>query len=130
MIYINNEEYKIYYYRDSNTKRVPVLDYIKKLSEKDKVKIAAYIIFLRKQNGYISEPYSRYICSGIRELRVGFSRNKHRIFYVTVEGKKILLLYAFLKKTRKTPKREIERALNNFRDYKLYKNLIEYEEES
>jgi len=128
MIYTNDGRYKIYYYQNSNTKRVPVLDYIKKLPEKDKVKIAAYIIFLREQNGYINEPYGRYICSGIRELRVEFSRNRHRIFYVTVEGKKIILLYAFLKKTRKTPRIEIEHALNNFRDYKLYKGLIKYEE--
>ena len=130
MIYNKDEKYKVCYYQNSNTKRVPALDYIKKLPKKDKVKIAAYIIFLRDQDGYINEPYGRYICSGIRELRVEFSHSRHRIFYITVERKKIILLHAFLKKTRKTPKREIERALNNFKDYKLYKNSIEYEKEA
>ena len=128
MIYNEDEKYRVYYYRNSDAKRVPVLDYIKELPEKDKEKIAAYIIFLRDQNGYINEPYGRYIRSGIRELRVEFSHNRHRIFYITVERKKIILLHAFLKKTKKTSKREIERALNNFKDYKLYKDSINYEE--
>jgi len=60
-------------------------------------------------------------------LRVDFASNRNRIFYVTVEGKKIILLHAFLKKTPKTPKQEIKRALNNFKDYKINKNSIGYE---
>lgn len=130
MIYTNNGEYKVYCYQNSNKKHVPVLSYIQQLPAKDRVKISAYISFLRNQKGHINEPYGRYICFGIRELRVEFSHNNHRIFYTAVEEKKIILLHAFLKKTRKTPKREIEHALNNFKDYQLYKNSIEYEEET
>ena len=126
----NHSEYKIYYYRNSHTKRAPVLEYIQKALIKDRGKIAAYIILLRDRNGRLDEPYSRYIRSGIRELRVEFSRNRHRIFYITVERKKIILLHAFLKKTPKAPKQEIVRALDNFEDYKVNKNLIEYEKET
>jgi len=63
-------------------------------------------------------------------LRVEFAQNRHRIFYITVEGRKIILLHAFLKKTPKTPEQEIVRALNNFEDYKINKNFIEYEKET
>ena len=122
-----NEEYKVYYYRNSHTKRVPVLEYIQKMPTKDRAKIAAYIAFLCDYKGRLDEPYSRYIRSGIRELRIDFARNRHRIFYITVEGKKIILLHAFLKKTPKTPRQEIIRAFNNFEDYKINKDLIEYE---
>lgn len=125
----SNEGYKVYYYRNSRTKKPPVLDYIQKISAKDRAKIAAYIALLRNCNGRLDEPYSRYICSGIRELRIDFARNRHRIFYIIVEGRKIILLHAFLKNTQKTPKQEIIRALNNLRDYKINKNLIEYEKE-
>lgn len=117
MIYVNDEEYKVYYYQNSNTKHVPVLSYIQQLPTKGKVKISVYISFLKSQWSRINKPYSRYICFGIRELRVEFSHNNHRIFYITVEGKKIILLHAFLKKIRKTSKREIEHALNNFKDH-------------
>ena len=122
-----NEEYKVYYYRNSHTKRVPVLEYIQKMPTKDRAKIAAYIILLCDCKGRLDEPYSRYIRSGIRELHIDFARNRHRIFYITVEGKKIILLHSFLKKTSKTPQQEIARALNNFEDYKINKDFIEYE---
>ena len=124
------DEYKIYYYQNSHTKRIPVLEYIQNVPVKDRGKIAAYITFLRDCSGQLDEPYGRYIRSGIRELRVEFAHNRHRIFYITVEGKKIILLQAFLKKTPKTPEQEIVRALNNFGDYKINKNLIEYEKET
>lgn len=125
----HHQEYKVYYYQNSYTKRIPVLEYIQTVPTKDKGKIAAHITFLRDRGGRLDEPYSRYIRSGIRELRIEFARNRHRIFYITIEGKKIILLHAFLKKTPKTPKQEIIRALNNFKDYKINKKLIEYEKE-
>jgi phage-related protein len=126
----NNSDYNVYYYQSSHTKRAPVLEYIRKVPIKDRGKIAAHIIILRDHNGRLDEPYSRYIRSGIRELRIEFSHNRHRIFYITVEGKKIILLHAFLKKTPKTPSQEVARALNNYRDYKTNKRLIEYEKET
>ena len=125
-----HEEYKVYYYQNGHTKRVPVLDYIRKVPIKDRAKITVYITFLRDRNGQLDEPYSRYIRSGIRELRIESANNRHRIFYITVQGKKIILLHAFVKKTPKTPKQEIIRALNNFEDYKINKKLIEYEKET
>ena len=123
----HHNEYKICYYRNSRTNQVPVLEYIQKIPAKDKVKISVYIIFLRDSNGRLDEPYSRYIRSGIRELRVDFSRNRHRRFYIAVENKQIILLHAFLKKTAKMPKQEFIHALNNIEDYKTNKNIIEYE---
>ena len=125
-----NNRYKVYYYRSSYTKRVPVSEYIQKISTKDRAKIGAYISLLRDCNGRLDEPYSRYIRASIRELRIDFARNRHRIFYITVEGKKIILLHVFLKKTSKTPKQEIIRAMNNFEDYKINKDLIVYEKET
>lgn len=125
----HHQEYKVYYYQNSCTQRVPVLEYIRAVPTKDRGKIAAYTAFLRDRSGRLDEPYSRYIRSGIRELRIEFARNRHRILYVTIEGKRIILLHAFLKKTPKTPKQEIIRALNNFEDYKINKKLIEYEKE-
>ncbi|MDA2922877.1 type II toxin-antitoxin system RelE/ParE family toxin [Patescibacteria group bacterium AH-259-L07] len=123
MIYNNSEKYNVYYYRNSQNGRVPVFEYIQKLSVKEKAKVAVYIKLLRDYKGYLDEPYSRYVRKGLRELRVDFSHNKHRVFYVLVEEKRIILLHAFLKKTAKTPKQEIIRALNNFEDYKNRSSL-------
>ncbi len=126
MIY---NEYKIYYYRNSQNNKVPVLEYINELQIKDRLKVLKYIYFIRDNKGILDEPYSKYIKGKIRELRVDFSQNRHRIFYIAVIEKKIILLHSFLKKTTKTPKQEINRALNNFEDYKINKSIVKYEKE-
>jgi len=44
------------------------------------------------------------------ELRVQASGNNVRVFYFFVTGRRIVLLHAFLKKSRHTPRRELEIA--------------------
>ena len=110
MIYTNNNKYKVKFYTDSQKGVSPVLEYLEKLNQKEKAKILKYIDFLRENKGYLDEPYSKHIKGKIRELRIDFGRNRHRIFYFTFIGKTIVLLNAFLKKTNKTPIQEIKKA--------------------
>ncbi|MBI2641952.1 MAG: type II toxin-antitoxin system RelE/ParE family toxin [Candidatus Wildermuthbacteria bacterium] len=86
------------------------------LRKKEKAKVSKYIEFLRVSHGYLDEPYSKHIKGKIRELRVDFARNRHRIFYFTFIGRKIILLHVFLKKTAKTPNAEIRKAEANYQD--------------
>lgn len=111
-----SHEYRVYYYVNSQNKKILVEDYIERLTFKEQVKIFRYINFLQERKGYIGEPYARHIKGKIRELRVDFSKNRHRIFYFTFIGKRIILLHAFLKRTQKTPAAEIERAQDNYHD--------------
>ena len=119
------KEYKVKFYEDTKTGRSPVLDYIKKLSVKEEAKILKYIEFLRVNKGYLDEPYSKHIKGKIRELRVDFGRNRHRVFYFIFIKKTIILLNAFLKKTAKTPLSEIRKAEENYQN--VLKNLKKYE---
>lgn len=105
--------YEIQYYID-NKGRTPVREYINRLNLKERAKVLKYIDFLRQNDGKLDEPYSRHIEGKIRELRVDFHRNRHRIFYFTFVGKQIILLHAFLKKTAKTPVSEINQAKKNY----------------
>ena len=117
MIY-NKEtaEYKVKFYRDVKTGRSPVLEYIEGLRDKEGSKIWKYIEFLRAQEGYLEEPYSKHIKGKIRELRVDFGRNRHRVFYFTFIKKTIILLHAFSKKTAKAPVSEIKKAEENYQN--------------
>jgi len=123
MIY--NKEYKTKFYKNSTTGRDPVLEYINKLQKKEQIKIFKYIEFLRENKGILDEPYSRHIKGKIRELRVDFSKNKHRIFYFTFIKRKIILLHVFLKKTKKTPISEIKKAEENYYDVLNNKEMYE-----
>ena len=116
MIYTNSVEYKVKFYHDPKTGKSPVLEYINNLREKEAAKVSKYIEFLRINKGYLDEPYSKHIRGAIRELRIDFGRNRHRIFYFTFVGKTIILLHAFLKKTVKTPLSEIKNAESNYRE--------------
>ena len=82
MIY-NKEEYKIKFYADSKTKKSDIFKYLKNLNIKERTKVAKYINYLKLNKGYLDEPYSKHITGKIRELRVDFSHNRHRIFYFT-----------------------------------------------
>ena len=113
-------EYKVKFYKDTETGRSPVLEYIKGLKDREEAKVLKYIEFLRINKGYLDEPYSKHIRGKIRELRVDFAKNKHRIFYFIFVKKNIILLHAFLKKTIKTPISEIKKAEENY--YNVLKN--------
>jgi len=80
---------------------------------KDRVKIFKYIELLRQNQGILDEPYSKHIRGKIRELRVDFANNRHRIFYFTFVGRNIILLHAFRKNTSKTPESDIIKAEYN-----------------
>lgn len=83
------------------------------------------IKFYRDSYGYIDEPYGRHITGKIRELRVDFSNNYYRILYFTFIDKNIVILHAFLKRTNKTPNREINIAINRYNDFVI--NYEKYE---
>jgi phage-related protein len=125
MIFNINRVYKIKFYIDLRTKRMPVLDYIASLEKKDRAKILKFIDFLRENDGYLEEPYTKHIKGEIRELRVDFASNRHRIFYFSFVGRNIILLHAFLKHTQKTPLGEIKKAEENY--FNVIKNRQIYE---
>lgn len=125
MIYNDNREYKVKFYKNIRTGRSPAMEYIDGLRPKERAKVLKYIEFLRKNRGVLDEPYSRHIKGKIRELRVDFTRARHRIFYFTFIKKTIILLHAFLKKTRKTPGPEIKKAKENYYNVLTNKKIYE-----
>jgi len=117
MIYTEDTtEYKVKFYKDIKTGRSPALEYIERLKDKEGSKVFKYIEFLRINRGYLNEPYSRHIKGKIRELRVDFGQNRHRVFYFIFIKKTIILLHAFLKRTTKTPVSEIKKAEENYQN--------------
>lgn len=125
MVYTKDSNYKVKFYRDSKKGNSPALDYLEKLNQKEKTKILKYIEFLRLSNGYLDEPYSKHIKGKIRELRVDFGHNRHRIFYFTFISRTIILLNGFLKKTEKTPFVEIKKVEAYLADVLQNKKMYE-----
>jgi len=97
--------------------RAPVLEYLEELDERYRAKVVAHIELLREKGGHLYEPYAKHIKGPLWELRIDFGRLASRIFYLLGPQKMIVLLHAFMKKTQKTPRREIETALRYLIEY-------------
>jgi len=67
----------------------------------------------------VPEDYLKHLegTDGLYEIRVQFGNNIFRIFCFFDEGKLIVLANGFQKKTQKTPKFEIEKALTIKKEY-------------
>ena len=108
----------IYFYRDRNG-REPALDYLRKLiKRKDKdsriksEKWNDYIEILRKYGTQAGEPYVKHLDGSIWELRP----LRDRVLFVAWYNGSYVLLHTFVKRTQKTPAREIERAKRELAD--------------
>jgi phage-related protein len=64
----------------------------------------------------VKEPYVRHVQDKIWEIRARGKEKLARSLYITVTGKRVVILRTFVKKTRKTPKREIELALQRIKE--------------
>lgn len=113
-------KHAIYFYRDKNGKE-PVLEYLKELlsqNGKDSrikaAKIQDYINILSEHGTKIGEPYMKHIEGEIWELRP----LRDRIFFVAWVDNSFVLLHHFMKKTQKTPNKEIEKAKRELKDLK------------
>ena len=55
-------------------------------------------------------PHTRAMGGGLFELRPRGREGIARVFYCMKEGKRIIMLHSFIKKTQETPKRELDIA--------------------
>ena len=113
-----NVEWEIEFYQD-NQGNIPVQEFIRQQSTKVKAKILKYIDLLQDFGLSLGQPYIEKLAgSDVWELKIRYSSNRYRILYFASSGHKFILLHAFLKKTARTPKNEIEIAENKMLDYK------------
>ncbi len=65
----------------------------------------------------VPKTYLSPIKKGLYEIRVKLGSNIYRIFCFFYKGKIVVLMNGFLKKTQKTPKQQIEKALRIKKEY-------------
>jgi phage-related protein len=63
-------------------------------------------------------PHTRAIGQGLFELRLKAAEGIARVFYCTVIDRQIVMLHQFVKKTEKTPARELELARRRMKELK------------
>ncbi|HLD53048.1 MAG TPA: type II toxin-antitoxin system RelE/ParE family toxin [Sediminibacterium sp.] len=93
-------------------------DFLKKQRQKVKEKILwTFLLIEDVQN--IPETYLKHLegTDGLYEIRVQLANDIFRIFCFFDEGKLVVIANAFQKKTQKTPKQEIAKAIKIREEY-------------
>jgi len=113
--------YDVIFYKDRNG-NAPIEEYVRELSRKQNnkdariklKKIFEYIGQLKTYGLSIGKPAIDHITgTELYELRP----TTDRIFFAYWKDNTFILLHHFAKKTQKTPKREIEQAQRNLKDF-------------
>ena len=117
----NNSTFTIEFYFDKNGKS-DIVDLLNDLQQKSisnknaRVQfrqITLFIELLSKNGTNLPENITKHIEDNIWELRPG----KNRVLYFFYKDNKYILLHHFVKKTQKTPKKEILKAIKEMNDY-------------
>ena len=90
--------------------QVPVRDFLDGLDIKMRQKMLRSIMALQEMGYSLRMPLSEFLEDGIFELRAQAGNNISRVLYFFMLGNQAVLMHGFIKKTQKTPAREIKRA--------------------
>ena len=64
----------------------------------------------------VREPHVRHLEGSLWEMRMNGKDGISRAIYVTARGRRVVVVRVFIKKTRKTPRREIDLALERAKE--------------
>ena len=82
-----------------------------------RAKLLGILEILQEKGNLLREPYSKHLEDGIFEIRGKVGTDISRVLYFFFYDRKIILTSGFIKKSQKTPKKEIQMAKNRRHDY-------------
>jgi len=93
--------------------KIPMIDFLDSLSIKERAKVYACmdkLIELKNAGIQPKESLSKPVVEDIFELRIHFDNRIARSLYFYERNRRVIFTHGFIKKTDKTPKREIEKS--------------------
>ena len=82
---------------------------------------ARYVVLTRRMvavGANLGEPHTKAMGQGLFELRLKGAEGIARVFYCTQVGRRIVVLHSFVKKSQRTPLRELDVALARMKEVK------------
>lgn len=109
--------YEVEFYEDKRGSS-PAYEFIMSLeNRKLQAKVVGSLEVLSEKGNLLREPYSKHLCDGIFELRCKATTDIVRLLYFFHKGRVIVVTNGFVKKSQKTPAKEIELAKRRRREY-------------
>jgi phage-related protein len=114
---MSSSKWSIVYYCTASGESV-VEEKVLSYGAKESARILRTVDLLEEFGTGLSDDYVAHIEEKIWELRI----SRYRVLYFAFHNKQFVLLHSFMKKTNKTPKKEIKIARNRLDDY-IQRNL-------
>ncbi|MEJ2500765.1 MAG: type II toxin-antitoxin system RelE/ParE family toxin [Campylobacterales bacterium] len=108
-------KWKVVFFTDKNGSK-PVYEWILSLEEKTKTVVLRNLDLLEQLGTGIREPYVKHLEEKLYEVRAKDHKGIYRIIYFAHTGKRFVLLHGFVKKTQKTPRKEIDIAKQRMKE--------------
>lgn len=110
--------WRITFYEDEKGK-VPVKQFVDGLPESAQGKFIFIVDLLEKYGIEVREPYVKNITGHkkLKELRIKGQDNIYRVMFFTFTDKTFVMLHGFVKKSDKTPVKEIDIAEKRMKTY-------------
>ena len=109
-------KFKVLFYQKADGSE-PVKQFLNSLDKKMRTKMVRTIEALQNNGNDLREPYSKHLDDGIFELRAKVGTDISRVLYFFFIGQRVILTNGFIKKTQKTPKKEINLAKKYRNDF-------------
>ena len=108
-------KWSVNYFTDPFGKQ-PVKEWIDTLELKLQLKIFRAFELLEDFNIHLKAPYVKPLEDKLYELRVKDAKGIYRIIYFAHTGQTFVMLNGFVKKSQKTPKKEIDLAKSRMKE--------------
>ena len=85
------------------------------------MRAARYVVLTRRivaVGPNLGTPHTDAFGEGLFELRLKGQEGIARVFFCVLVGRRVMMLHSFIKKTQKTPQREIEIARKRMKEVK------------
>lgn len=109
---------EVVYYED-NRGRQPACEFIDGFNPKMKAKTLGRLLLLEEYGERLSMPFARHLEDGIYELRIPQGSDITRLLHFFCIGDRAIVTNRFVKKTQRTPRREIEKAKRYRDDWRM-----------
>lgn len=109
-------KFEVEFYKTENGKE-PIAEFLDSLDNKMTAKLVGLMEILEEKGTELRMPYSEHLEDGIFELRCKQGSNITRVLYFFFVGRKIIVTNGFVKKTHKTPPKEIKLAKERRADW-------------
>ncbi len=110
------DSWEVVFYETARGNR-PAEAWLREQGPKVQARFARIFDLLEEHGTTVREPYVAHLRGKIWEVRVAQDKIQRRLLYFAAPRRRFVMLHGFVKKTQKTPLKEIDIAEQRMRDY-------------